>query len=175
MKMQKGNGRGGVGGARGDGRGGADKPNHTNNPWKGPCCKAKVTSNIWLTPSGAIYIAIRKLHSQLRCITIRQVSQHKSCHSMTPSIYVFIQESLEIAATSSMQIQDACNKHCALCNPPGNKARNTKQQSSHRPQVFVQMFLFLAGQNRAAVRAEQEGLKNHSLQVYFNSTSLSLQ
>ena len=43
MKIPKGNGCGGVGGARGNGRGGSNQPNYTNNPWK-RSFKAKVTS-----------------------------------------------------------------------------------------------------------------------------------
>ena len=43
MKIPKGNGCGGVGGTRGNGRGGSNQPNHTNNPWK-RSFKAKVTS-----------------------------------------------------------------------------------------------------------------------------------
>ena len=47
MKIQwKGNGCGGTGGTRRNGWGGSNKPHHTNDPWQGPCCKAKVTSNI---------------------------------------------------------------------------------------------------------------------------------
>ena len=43
MKIPKGNGCGGVGGTRGNGRGGSNQPNHTYNPWK-RSFKAKVTS-----------------------------------------------------------------------------------------------------------------------------------